>query len=69
MKQLTLIDRKIIVFFKDSLGGREFNHCSNLQFNEDNTITLVYDYQSPNKFGSTSYTTIILHNVDEIKIY
>lgn len=69
MKQLTLIDRKIIVFFKDSLGGREFNHCSNIQLNDDNSVSLTYDYRSPDKFGATSYTTIILHNVDEIKIY
>lgn len=68
IRTIDLVDRTVIVYFKDSFSGKQYDHCNKITW-VDEGIELIYDYKSPNSFGCTSYTKVLLQNIDEIKIY
>lgn len=64
-----LSKRKVLVFLSTGYFGREFENCTEIKFLGNNEIELIYDYQERNSFGATSYTTIRINDIEEIKIY
>lgn len=68
LPELTLNKRNIIVYKHDSLGGREYKNCTQIQYCDDGSILVTFDYE---EHGSScvSYNKIRIDNVEEIKIY
>ena len=64
-----LSKRKVLVFLSTGYFGREFENCTEIKFLSNDEIELTYDYKERDSFGATSYTTIRIDDVEEIRIY